>query len=82
MLHQSREWVTDMHALSVKESWMEFGPNDCRVVLKPKKDYVPKDLSTPFGAQVITLSASAPREPAVGDALPSQLLCRPCTVFF
>ncbi len=32
---------------------MEFGPNDYKVVLKPRFGYVPKVLSTPFRAQVI-----------------------------
>lgn len=46
-----------MQALSVSVSCLEFGPNDYRVVLKPRHGYVPKVLSTPFRAQVITLLA-------------------------
>ncbi len=38
----------------------EFGPNDSKVVLKPRHGYVPKMLYTPFRAQVITLSALPP----------------------
>lgn len=33
-------------------SCLDFGPNDCRVILKPRHGYVPKVLSTPFRAQV------------------------------
>lgn len=33
----------------------EFGPNDCKVVFEPRQGYVPKVLSTPFRAHVITL---------------------------
>ncbi len=40
----------------------EGGPNDSKVILKPRHGYVPKVLSTPFRAQVITLSALPPSE--------------------
>ncbi|KAL0186170.1 hypothetical protein M9458_017840, partial [Cirrhinus mrigala] len=40
----------DLQALS-------FGPGDSKVILKPRHGYVPKVPSTPFWAQVITLSA-------------------------
>jgi hypothetical protein len=36
---------------------MEFGPNDSKVMLKPRHGYVPKVLSTPFREQIISLSA-------------------------
>ncbi|CAM4659841.1 unnamed protein product [Leuciscus chuanchicus] len=49
--------IGDLHALSVSATCMEFGPNDSRVILKPKHGYVPKSLNTPFRAQVISLSA-------------------------
>ncbi len=49
--------VGDLHALSVNPACLEFGPNDSKVVLKPRLGYVPKVLSTPFRAQVIVLSA-------------------------
>ncbi len=42
---------------STSPACLEFGPNDSKVVLKPRHGYVPKVLSTPFRAQVITLSA-------------------------
>ncbi len=41
---------------------MEFGHNDSKVVLKPRQGYVPIVLSTPFRAQVITLSALPPSD--------------------
>ncbi len=49
--------VGDLQALSTSPACLEFGPNDSKVVLKPRHGYVPKVLSTPFRAQVITLSA-------------------------
>jgi len=36
---------------------MEFGPNDSKVMLKPRHSYVPKVLSIPSKVQVIFLSA-------------------------
>ncbi|KAL0168793.1 hypothetical protein M9458_037015, partial [Cirrhinus mrigala] len=47
----------DLQALSVNPSCLEFGPGDPEVILKPRHGYVPKVPSTPFRAQVITLSA-------------------------
>ncbi len=54
--------VGDLQALSISPACLEFGPNDSKVVLKPRHGYVPKVLSTPFRAQVITLSALPPSE--------------------
>ncbi len=54
--------VGDLQALSTSPACLEFGPNDSKVVLKPRHGYVPKVLSTPFRAQVITLSALPPSE--------------------
>ncbi len=54
--------VGDLQALSISPACLEFGPNDSKVVLKPGHGYVPKVLSTPFRAQVITLSALPPSE--------------------
>ncbi|XP_057175774.1 uncharacterized protein LOC130545349 [Triplophysa rosa] len=48
--------VGDLQALSVSPSCLEFGPDNSKVVLKPRHGYVPKVLSTPFRAQVVTLS--------------------------
>lgn len=52
--------VGDLQALSVSPACLEFGPNDSKVILKPRHGYVPKVLSTPFRAQVISLSALPP----------------------
>ncbi len=52
--------VGDLQALPVNPASLEFGPNDSKVVLKPRLGYVPKVLSTPFRAQVIMLSAFLP----------------------
>ncbi len=52
--------VGDLQALSVNPTCLEFRPNDSKVVLKPRLGYVHKVLSTPFRAQVITLSAFFP----------------------
>ncbi|XDV27979.1 hypothetical protein PO909_031413 [Leuciscus waleckii] len=49
--------VGDLHALSVSASCLDFGPNDSKVILKPRHGYVPKVLSTPFRSQIISLSA-------------------------
>ncbi len=45
----------DLQALSVSASCLEF--NDCKIVLQPCSGYVPKVLTTPFRAQVISLLA-------------------------
>ncbi|KAL0148789.1 hypothetical protein M9458_055967 [Cirrhinus mrigala] len=47
----------DLQALSVSPSCLEFGPGNSKVILKPRHGYVPQVPSTPFRAQVITLSA-------------------------
>ncbi len=49
--------VGDLQALSVNLAHLEFGPNDPKVVLKPRLGYLPKVLSTLFRARVIVLSA-------------------------
>ncbi len=52
----------DLQALSISPSCLEFGPSGSKVVLKLRHGYVPKVLSTPFRAQMITLSALPPSE--------------------
>lgn len=42
--------MSDLHALSVSASCLEFGPKDSKVVLKPRHGYVPNVLSAPFTA--------------------------------
>ncbi|KAI2646292.1 ORF V: Enzymatic polyprotein [Labeo rohita] len=49
--------IGDLQALSIDPSCLEFGPGDSKVILKPRHGYVPKVPSTPFRAQVVTLSA-------------------------
>lgn len=49
--------VVDLQALSVSTSCLEFGRNDCKVILQPHIGYVPKVFSTPFRANVISLLA-------------------------
>lgn len=61
LAHASIKRVGNMHALSVNESCMDFGSNDCKVVLKSRKGYVPKVFSTPLRAQVVTHSAFTPQ---------------------
>ncbi len=56
----------DLQALSVNLSCLEFGPNDSKIVLKPRHGYIPKVLSTPFRVQVITLSALPTSEQDMG----------------
>ncbi len=65
--------IGDLQALSVSPTWLEFGPNDSKVILKLRHGYKPKVLSTPFRAQVITLSALPPSEE-------DQELCLLCPV--
>lgn len=52
---ESIKLVGDLQALSVSPSCLEFGPNDSKVVLKPRHDYVLKVVSIPFRAQVSML---------------------------
>ena len=52
-------------------SCLEFGPNDCRAVLRPRHGYIPKVLSTPVRAQVISLTALSSSE----DERDANLLC-------
>ncbi len=52
--------VGNLKALSISPACLEFGPNDSKVILKPRLGYVPKVLSTAFGAQVIALSVLSP----------------------
>ncbi len=61
----------DLQVLSDSPSCLKFGPNDDKIVLKPRHGYIPIVLSTPFRAQVITLSAFPPSE--LGQGL--NLLC-------
>jgi len=63
--------VSDLQVISVNASWLEFGPNNSKVILRPRPGYVPKIIGTPFRAQVISLSAL----PASGSEGDVNLLC-------
>ncbi len=52
--------VKHMKDQSVSPSCFKFGPNDSKIVLKPRHGYTPKVLSTLFRAQGINLSALLP----------------------
>ncbi len=64
----------DLQALSISCSYLEFGSNNSKIVLKPRHGNIPKVLSTSFRAQVITLSALPPfgARPGVESTLPCQ----------
>ncbi len=47
-------------SITINPACLEFGPNDSKVILKPRLGYVPKVLSTQFRAHVIALSALSP----------------------
>ena len=49
--------VGDLHAFSVDDLCLEFGPGDNHVVLRPRPGYVPKVPTTPFKDQVVNLQA-------------------------
>lgn len=49
--------VGDLQVMSVSTSCLEFGPNDCKIILQPRSGYIPKVLSTLFTAKVISLLA-------------------------
>ncbi|KAI2642402.1 hypothetical protein H4Q32_028786 [Labeo rohita] len=53
--------VGDLHAFSVIESCLEFGPADSNVILRPQPGYVPKVPTSPFRDQVVNLQALPPR---------------------
>ncbi len=50
----------DWQGLSASAACLESGPNDSKVILKPRHGYIPKVLYTPFRVQVITLSVLLP----------------------
>ncbi len=49
--------VGDLHAFSVDDSCLEFGPADSQVILRLRPGYVPKVPTAPFGDQVLSLQA-------------------------
>lgn len=62
LLLASVKRMGDLQVRSVSPTCLESRPGDSKVVLKPRHGYIPKVLSTPFQAQIITLSAIPPSE--------------------
>ncbi len=57
--------VGDLHAFSVDDSCLQFGPADSQIILRPRPGYVPKVPTTPF------------RDPGGGRPSPDFALSRP-----
>ncbi|XP_039546711.1 ubiquitin carboxyl-terminal hydrolase 37-like [Pimephales promelas] len=77
MALESVKHIGDLQALSISSACMEFGPNDSKVILKPRHGYVPKSLNTPYRAQVISLSAVPVHneEESTGQLCPEMFGC-------
>ncbi len=54
--------VGDLHAFSVDDSCLQFGPADSQIILRPRPGYVPKVPTTQFRDQVVSLQALPPEE--------------------
>ncbi len=54
----SAKCIEYLHAFSVDSECIQLGPGDCSVTLRPRLEYVPKSLSTPF-ERTETVSPSA-----------------------
>ncbi len=54
----SAKRIEHLHAFSMDSDCIRFGPGDCSVTLRPRLEYVPKSLSTPF-ERTETVSPSA-----------------------
>ncbi len=61
--------VGDLHAFSVDDSCLQFGPADSQIILRPRLGYVPKVPTTPFRDQVVSLQALPPEEADLALAL-------------
>ncbi|XP_057184332.1 uncharacterized protein LOC130550839 [Triplophysa rosa] len=68
--------VGDLHALSVSNECLEFGPGHSLVVLGPQPGYVPKVPTTPFRDQVVNLQGLPPEEE--DPTLPCCVQYAPC----
>ncbi|KAL0194596.1 hypothetical protein M9458_008168, partial [Cirrhinus mrigala] len=68
--------VGDLHAFSVSETCLEFGPADSHMTLRPRPGYVSKVPTTPFRDQVVNLQALPPEEADPASAL----LCPVCAL--
>ncbi len=68
--------VGDLHAFSVDDSCLQFGPADSQIILRPWPGYVPKVTTTPFRDQVVSLQALPPKEaePALAFLCPVRAL--------
>ncbi len=68
--------VGDLHAFSVNDSCLQFGPADSQIILRPRPGYVPKVPTTPFRDQVVSLQALPPEEadPALALLCPIRAL--------
>ncbi len=66
--------VGDLHAFSVDDSCLQFGPADSQIILRPRPGYVPKVPTTPFRDQVVSLQALPLEEadPALALLVPSK----------
>ncbi len=63
-----------LHAFSVDDSCLKFGPVDSQIILRPRSSYVPKVSTPPFGDQVVSLRVLPPEEadPAQALLVPSE----------
>ncbi len=67
--------VGDLHAFSVDNSCLQFGPVDSQIILRPRPGYVPKVPTTPFRDQVVSLQVMPPEEdPALALLCPVRAL--------
>ncbi len=65
-----------LHAFSVDDSCLQFGPVDSQIILRPRPGYVPKVPTTPFRDQVVSLQVMPPEEadPALALLCPVRAL--------
>ncbi len=63
--------VGDLHAFSVDDSCLQFGPADSQIILRPRPGYVPKVPTTPFRRPSGEPASAAPGggRPSPGFAL-------------
>ncbi len=68
--------VGDLHAFSVDDSCLQFGPADSQIILRPRPGFVPKVPTTPFRDQVVSLQALPPEkaDPALALLCPVRAL--------
>ncbi len=68
--------VGDLHAFSVDDSCLQFGPADSQIILRARPGCVPKVPTTPFRDQVVSLQALPPEEadPALALLCPVRAL--------